>query len=88
MKFCHTCDWFVDETDGATEQERSRLALEHFVETGHSIDSSGSVGRPTPPSICEELLIRDLLGVDADLDMSTSTAGTRPGTETETGSGA
>ncbi|AEH37096.1 hypothetical protein [Halopiger xanaduensis] len=84
MKFCHTCDWFVDETDGATEQDRSRLALEHFVETGHSIDSSESVGRPMPPSICEELLIRDLLGADTDLDMSTSMAGT----ETETGSGA
>ena len=62
MKFCHNCDWFVDAADG-TERERSRLAVEHFVETGHSIDSSDSVGRPTPPSICEELLIRDLMGV-------------------------
>lgn len=60
MKFCHACDWFVDDEDGATERERSRLAVDHFVETGHSIDSSESVGRPTPPAVCEELLIRDL----------------------------
>lgn len=59
MKFCHACDWFAAE-DGTTERERSRLAVDHFVETGHSIDSSESVGRPTPPAVCEELLIRDL----------------------------
>ncbi|WP_247002071.1 hypothetical protein [Halosolutus gelatinilyticus] len=58
MKFCHNCDWFAD---GDTERERSKLALDHFVETGHSIDSSDSVGRPTPPSICEELLVRELV---------------------------
>ena len=65
MKFCLTCDWFVDDADG-TERERSKRALEHFVETGHSIDSRDSIGRPTPPAICEELLIRDLMGAGQD----------------------
>lgn len=65
MKFCHTCDWFASSEDGATERERSKLALEHFVDTGHSIDSSDSVGRPMPPAICEEFLVRELTqGVD------------------------
>ncbi|WP_265108121.1 hypothetical protein [Halosolutus halophilus] len=61
MKFCHDCDWFAAVEEGTTERERSKLALEHFVETGHSIDSSESVGRPMPPAICEELLLRELL---------------------------
>ena len=59
MKVCHACDWSAD---GATERERSRSAVEHFVETGHAIDSSDSVGRPTPPEIRETLLGRDLEG--------------------------
>ncbi|QSW99691.1 hypothetical protein [Haloterrigena alkaliphila] len=63
MKFCHNCDWFAAVEDGATERERSQQALEHFLETGHSIDSSDSVGRPTTPSICEAFLVRDLVGL-------------------------
>ena len=59
MKYCHNCDWFADRED-TTERERSKRALEHFVETGHSIDSSDSVGRPTPPAVCEKLLVREL----------------------------
>lgn len=62
MKYCHTCDWFADREDNSTHRERSKAALEHFVETGHSIDSSDSVGRPMPPSICETFLVRDLVG--------------------------
>ncbi|WP_436344675.1 hypothetical protein [Natronorubrum sp. FCH18a] len=60
MKYCNNCDWFAGRESGTTERERSQLALEHFAETGHSIDSSDSVGRPTTPAICEELLVRDL----------------------------
>ena len=60
MKICHDCDWFVDRRNAPSERERSRLALDHFEETGHSIDTSDSVGRPTPPSICGELLVREL----------------------------
>ena len=62
MKYCHDCDWFAAAEDG-TERERSRLALEHFLETGHAIDSSDSVGRPTTPSICGAFLVRDLVGL-------------------------
>ncbi|ELZ18508.1 hypothetical protein C477_10593 [Haloterrigena salina JCM 13891] len=64
MKYCLECDWVADpgsETD-ALDDERSKAALEHFVETGHSIDSSDSVGRPTTPAICEAFLVRDLVG--------------------------
>ncbi|MFC4543386.1 hypothetical protein ACFO5R_15760 [Halosolutus amylolyticus] len=61
MKFCHDCDWFAAVEDAATERERSKLALEHFVETGHSIDTSDSLGRPMPPAICTELLVHELV---------------------------
>ncbi|MXV61192.1 hypothetical protein GS429_03775 [Natronorubrum sp. JWXQ-INN-674] len=61
MKYCHNCDWFVGR-ENTTEGERSKAALEHFVETGHSIDSSDSVGRPMPPAICEAFLAHDLVG--------------------------
>lgn len=60
MKVCHTCDWVADVGDAATERERSRLALEHFVETGHAIESSDGVGRPAIPPICETLFRRDV----------------------------
>ncbi|APW98052.1 hypothetical protein CHINAEXTREME_09765 [Halobiforma lacisalsi AJ5] len=60
MKVCLACDWFASADDGATETERSRLAVEHFVETGHAIDTRESAGRPTPPSVCAELLVREL----------------------------
>ncbi|WP_049927655.1 hypothetical protein [Halopiger goleimassiliensis] len=59
MKYCLHCDWFADAT--TSERDPSRLALEHFVETGHTIDTSDSVGRPTPPAICEAVVVRDLL---------------------------
>ncbi|NUC71148.1 hypothetical protein HTZ84_02280 [Haloterrigena sp. SYSU A558-1] len=62
MKYCLNCDWFADPEADADDDERSQAALEHFVETGHSIDSSDSVGRPTTPVICEAFLVRDLVG--------------------------
>ena len=61
MKYCHNCDWFASVEDGLSKQERSKLAIEHFVETGHSIDSSDSLCRPTPPDICEDLLVDELV---------------------------
>lgn len=39
MKYCLHCDWHASSTDGLDEDERSRAALEHFVETGHTINS-------------------------------------------------
>jgi hypothetical protein len=60
MKYCLNCDWFASVEDAGTKQERSKLAIEHFVETGHTIDSSDSLCRPTPPAVCEDLLVRDL----------------------------
>ncbi|WP_306052396.1 hypothetical protein [Natronococcus wangiae] len=60
MKYCLNCDWFASVEDGLTEAERSKLAIEHFVETGHAIDSSDSLCRPMPPAVCEDLLVGDL----------------------------
>ena len=60
MKYCLDCEWFAAVEDGGTERERSRLALEHFVETGHAIDTSDSLCKPTPPPVCRDLLVCDL----------------------------
>jgi predicted small metal-binding protein len=38
-KYCLECDWRASTDDGDTEQEVSRKAIEHFVETGHTVDS-------------------------------------------------
>lgn len=39
MKYCLHCDWYASSTDGVDEHERSQAAIDHFVETGHSINS-------------------------------------------------
>ncbi|KMT45844.1 hypothetical protein EL22_26915 [Halostagnicola sp. A56] len=38
-KYCLQCEWHVSDAMDYTEAEASREAIEHFVETGHSIDS-------------------------------------------------
>lgn len=45
MKYCQERDWRVDTGDGFPHQEQSRRALEHFLETGHTVDSRDSFGR-------------------------------------------
>jgi len=37
--YCLECDWQVSTADGHTETEVSEKAIEHFVETGHTVDS-------------------------------------------------
>ncbi|MDJ1432256.1 hypothetical protein [Halostagnicola sp. A-GB9-2] len=61
MKYCHNCEWAVHETDGYTAQERKEQALEHHIETGHTVDSSDSAIRPQVPTVCEEILLEELL---------------------------
>lgn len=61
MKYCHNCDWAVRETDGYSQHERSKQALEHYLETGHTIDSSDSAIQPRVPAVYEEILLEDLL---------------------------
>ena len=39
IKYCLHCDWHTRGSDGYTKQERSREAIDHHVETGHTIDS-------------------------------------------------
>ncbi|WP_323174049.1 hypothetical protein [Natrialba sp. PRR66] len=38
-KYCLECDWQFDTAGGHTEAEVSKRAIEHFVETGHTVDS-------------------------------------------------
>lgn len=65
MKYCHECDWAVSAADGLTEHEQSKEALEHFVETGHPIDSTDSLVRPRSPPAPDRILLR-YLSDDAD----------------------
>ncbi len=48
-KYCLQCEWQVSTTDGYTKKEVSEKAIEHFVETGHTVDSL----RLPPPSILQ-----------------------------------
>jgi hypothetical protein len=48
-KYCLECDWQISTDDGYTEAEVSEKAIEHFVETGHTVDSL----RLPPPVILE-----------------------------------
>ncbi|AGB39493.1 hypothetical protein [Natronococcus occultus] len=43
-KYCLECDWEASTGDDDSEQDVSRKAIEHFVETGHTVDSI-----PRPP---------------------------------------
>ncbi|WP_254761959.1 hypothetical protein [Natrinema marinum] len=61
MKYCLDCDWSADSTDLPSQRARSRAAIEHHVETGHTIDSRESAVRPTTPDIPGELFVRDLV---------------------------
>jgi predicted small metal-binding protein len=38
-KYCLECDWHAMTDEGETETEVSKRAIEHFVETGHTVDS-------------------------------------------------
>lgn len=39
MKYCLDCDWYASEVEGLDQYTQSRKAIEHFVETGHAIDT-------------------------------------------------
>ncbi|ELY94419.1 hypothetical protein C483_03130 [Natrialba hulunbeirensis JCM 10989] len=38
-KYCLECEWQCSTADGRTEADVSEQAIEHFVETGHTVDS-------------------------------------------------
>lgn len=48
-KYCLECDWQISTDDGYTEAEVSEKAIEHFVKTGHTVDSL----RLPPPVVLE-----------------------------------
>ncbi|ELY80428.1 hypothetical protein [Natrinema gari] len=60
MKYCLDCDWSQSAVDDPSQQSRSRAAINHHVETGHTIDSSDGTVRPTVPAVSGVLLVRDL----------------------------
>lgn len=47
-RYCLECDWEVSTTEGYSEREVSKRAIEHFVETGHDV---GSLRRPPPITV-------------------------------------
>lgn len=61
MKYCHGCEWFVSAAEGYTKDERSRMAIEHFIETGHAIDTADSEIPPVSPPAHERILRYSLL---------------------------
>jgi predicted small metal-binding protein len=38
-KYCLECDWQATADEGYTKAEVSKRAIEHFVKTGHAVDS-------------------------------------------------
>lgn len=61
MKYCLDCDWNLSATDEPSDRDRSRRAIDHHVETGHTIDSSDGVVPPRIPDVATDVLVRDLV---------------------------
>ncbi|ELY67931.1 hypothetical protein [Natrinema versiforme] len=61
MKYCLDCDWSLNAADEPSQRDRSQAAIDHHVETGHTIDSSESIVRPTAPDVPGSVLVRDLV---------------------------
>ena len=51
MKYCLNCDWHANPADDSNRSP-SRKAIDHHVETGHTIDSSDGA---VPLIVAEEL---------------------------------
>ncbi|GAB3665889.1 hypothetical protein [Halopiger aswanensis] len=49
-KYCLECEWQISTSEGYSEKEVSEKAIEHFVETGHTVDS---LRLPPPAAIIE-----------------------------------
>ena len=65
MKYCLTCDWHPSATDEPSADARSQAAIDHYVETGHTIDSSDGVVPPQIPDLPDEVFVRDLIPTPA-----------------------
>lgn len=61
MKYCLNCDWRVASADEPDDATRSRRAIDHHVETGHTVDSSDGVVPPRIPDVPDTVLVRDLV---------------------------
>ncbi|SER18520.1 hypothetical protein [Natrinema salaciae] len=61
MKYCLDCDWSQNAADEPSQRNRSQAAIDHHVETGHTIDSTESLVRPMTPDVDGEVFVRDLV---------------------------
>ncbi|WP_222916893.1 hypothetical protein [Natrinema sp. SYSU A 869] len=61
MKYCLDCDWSETTANEPSQQDRSQAAIEHHVETGHTIDSRESEIPPLTPDIAGDVFVRDLV---------------------------
>ena len=48
-KYCLDCPWTVTEDEVHSTEDLSRRTLEHFLETGHTIESTD----PSPPLLSD-----------------------------------
>ncbi|QFU82672.1 hypothetical protein [Natronorubrum aibiense] len=55
MKYCLNCGWQAHDDDQA-DRSPSRQAIDHHVETGHTIDSSDGAVPPTVVAAAEATL--------------------------------
>lgn len=46
--YCLECDWNASTEDGYTGAQLSQRTIDHFVETGHSVESDDQSNRGTP----------------------------------------
>lgn len=46
MHYCIECDWSMDTDERSTEYERNQRAIQHHLETGHTIVSRLPAVRP------------------------------------------
>ncbi|WP_254525175.1 hypothetical protein [Natrinema caseinilyticum] len=54
MKYCLDCEWSAVRTDEPSRRARSRAEIDHYVATGHAIESNDSTVPPTTPDVSSE----------------------------------
>ncbi|RQG91781.1 hypothetical protein EA473_18435 [Natrarchaeobius chitinivorans] len=59
MKYCLHCDWYTSEIDGTDQDDQSRKAVNHFVDTGHSIDTVDTSSVPWN-DLQQQLLMKEI----------------------------
>lgn len=47
MKYCTICEWTSDADGSHSEHELGTQAIEHYVTTGHRVQSTNGIADPT-----------------------------------------